>query len=91
MEAMSPQNQYTSTVSLLEYGYRKVRRTFMSAESTPEELLKTANMWEMRANEHIRAADFCHQQADRFLGRVAVPDDYKPQLVLIEGDKGKRR
>ena len=47
-------------------------------------------MWEQRAEEHIRAADFCHEQATRFLARVAVPDDYRPTLVLIAGDGGTK-
>jgi len=54
---------------------------------SPAQLLETANMWEQRAEDHIRAADFCHEQASRFLGRIAVPDDYRPHLVLIHGDK----
>jgi hypothetical protein len=51
----------------------------------PEQLLESANMWTERAEEHIRAADFCHAQASRFLGHLAVPDDYKPELVLLQG------
>lgn len=56
-------------------------------EPLPNQLLETANEWERRANEHIEAADFCHEQASRFLGRIAVADDYRPTLTLIQGGK----
>lgn len=58
---------------------------------TPEQLLESANDWERRATEHIRAADFCHNQAERFLGHVAVPDDYRPTLTLIPGGKHEQQ
>lgn len=57
---------------------------------TPKDLLASANMWTERAEAHIRAADFCHEQASRFLGHLAVPDDFRPTLTLIDGEKNEQ-
>jgi hypothetical protein len=53
-------------------------------QPTPTQLLETANLWESRAEEHIRGADFCKEQAARIMARIAVPDDYRPTLTLID-------
>jgi hypothetical protein len=55
--------------------------------TTPQDILKTANKWVAEAEEHIKAADYCHEQAEMFLGQLVVADDYKPTLILIEGEK----
>lgn len=47
--------------------------------------LAEANRWNQRREEHLRLADFCEEQYQRFIGAVAVPDDFKPDLVLVEG------
>lgn len=51
----------------------------------PEWYIEMANKWNQRAEEHIRAADFCHDQATRFMGKIAVEADFRPTLTLIQG------
>jgi hypothetical protein len=56
---------------------------------SPEFLLQEANTWQARAEEHRRALMYCEEQAAQFLARVAVPDDYKPELEMIWNDSTK--
>jgi hypothetical protein len=52
----------------------------------PEFLLEESNKWQAKAEAHKRAAEYCEEQAARFLAKVAVPDDYKPELEMIWND-----
>lgn len=53
---------------------------------TDEQLAETARSWVAKGEEHIRAAQFCHEQASRFLARISVEETVeRPQLTLIQG------
>lgn len=50
---------------------------------SPEFLLEESNKWQAKAEAHRRAMEYCEEQAQRFLGKVSVPDDYKPELEIV--------
>lgn len=50
----------------------------------PEILLEEANRWQAKAEAHRKAMEYCEEQARRFMGRIAVPDEYRAELRLVD-------